>query len=219
MFKVNGVRLLMGVFVSLAAALPMATSVGRPMPVEETGPAAMQRGGAPRLAAGTFLVATRSLPDPNFRETVVLLVAYAPKNGAAGLIINRRTEVPLRRVLPDLPAPRGSGTVAFAGGPVTPDEVKGLSRSPLFRNDGYRVLPDLVLFGSRDALEQAIAAGATADRLRVYLGYSGWNQGQLEREIARGDWHVMVADSEMVFSPEPEGVWRRLIRLTDVLVG
>ena len=108
---------------------------------------------------------------------------------------------------------------AFAGGPVTPNEVRGLSRSPLFRNDAYRVLSDLVLFGSRDALEQAIAAGATADRLRVYLGYSGWSPGQLERETARGDWHVMAGDSAMVFSPEPEGVWRRLIRLTDVLVG
>ncbi len=119
-------------------------------------------------------------------------------------------------MLPDLPAPRGSDTVAFDGGPVSPDEVKGLSRSPLFRTDAYRVRPDLVLFGSRDAIDQAIAAGATADRLRVYLGYSGWTQGQLEREIARGDWHIVSGDTAVVFSREPEGVWRQLIRLTDV---
>jgi putative transcriptional regulator len=75
------------------------------------------------------------------------------------------------------------------------------------------------LFGSRNALEQAIDAGVTADRLRVYLGYSGWSPGQLEREIARGDWRIVAGDSEIIFSPEPEGIWRRLIRLTDVLVG
>jgi hypothetical protein len=69
------VRLLMCAFASLAAGLPIATSVGRAAPVEQPRPAAMQRGGAPRLAAGTFLVAARELPDPNFRETVVLLVA------------------------------------------------------------------------------------------------------------------------------------------------
>ena len=98
-------------------------------------------------------------------------------------------------------------------------DVKGLWRSPLLRDETVRVLPDTVLLGSPEALAQAIAAGATADGLRVYLGCAGWSPGQLEREIARGDWHLAAGDAAAVFSPEPDGEWRRLIRLTDVIAG
>ncbi|MBN1835703.1 MAG: YqgE/AlgH family protein, partial [Spirochaetales bacterium] len=45
-------------------------------------------------ARGTFLVASRELVDPNFRQTVVLLLEYG-KEGAVGLVANRPSEVPL----------------------------------------------------------------------------------------------------------------------------
>jgi putative transcriptional regulator len=183
-------------------------------------PAAGLQSAATRdLAIGSFLVAARQIGDPNFREAVIVLIAYDRKRGAAGFIINRRTDVMLRRAVPDLPVPRGAQEMAFSGGPVLPDEARALWRSPLVRGEVPRVLPDTVLLGSRDALQQAIGAGASADRLRVYFGYSGWGPGQLEREIARGDWHVARGDSAVVFSPEPEGVWRQQIRLADVIVA
>jgi putative transcriptional regulator len=183
-------------------------------------PGAAQKGGAkPGLAVGNLLVAAREIGDPNFRETVVVLVSYGTKAGAAGFVVNRRTDVPVRRVLPDLLIPRGTQPVAYDGGPVSRKEPRGLWRSPLPLDVANRVLPDTVLLGSPAALDQAIAAGATGDQLRVYLGYAGWSPGQLEREIARGDWHVMPGDSAIVFSPEPEGVWRRQIRLADVIIA
>ena len=68
------------------------------------------------LAVGRLLVARRGLGDGNFGESVVLLFAYATRDGAAGLIINRRSTVPTSRVLPELPTPRGSETMLFLGG-------------------------------------------------------------------------------------------------------
>ncbi len=50
------------------------------------------------LSAGKLLVASRALADPNFAETVVLLV-HCDAQGVVGLILNRRTDVPLSRVL------------------------------------------------------------------------------------------------------------------------
>src|SRR6185503_15171621 len=54
------------------------------------------------LAAGKFLVASRELLDPNFAETVVLLVRYEP-DSVLGLIVNRRTKVSIARAFPELP--------------------------------------------------------------------------------------------------------------------
>jgi len=50
------------------------------------------------LAAGKLLVASRDLADPNFAQTVVLLIRYDVQ-GVVGLVLNRRTDLPLSRVL------------------------------------------------------------------------------------------------------------------------
>jgi putative transcriptional regulator len=169
------------------------------------------------LATGKLLVATRSLADRTFAESVVLLFSYA-KDGAAGLVLNRPSSVPLARALPDLAIPKGGTPVVFFGGPVALTGVRALLRSRDGRIDGYRVLPDVYLLGTREAVDGAVADGITADRLRLYAGYAGWGAGQLEREVRRRDWFVLDGDSEIVFDAHPETLWRREIRLTDVIV-
>jgi hypothetical protein len=69
------------------------------------------------LAAGKILVATRDAPDPLFTESVVLLVRYN-ETGALGLMVNRRTTVPISRALSDLQGAAGHSDPVFVGGPV-----------------------------------------------------------------------------------------------------
>src|SRR5437660_5890103 len=78
----------------IAAAAALLDDGARPAPAQSTQTHA--------LAAGKFLVASRDLLDPNFAETVVLLVHYE-EDGVVGLIINRRTRIPVARLFPDLP--------------------------------------------------------------------------------------------------------------------
>jgi putative transcriptional regulator len=85
-------------------------------------------------------------------------------------------------------------------------------------SDSRRVIDDVHMITSREALESALASGAKPNELRVYLGYSGWGPGQLEIEMARGAWHVLPADADLVFDPEPDSVWRRQIDRTERLI-
>lgn len=169
------------------------------------------------LAAGKLVVAARGLPDPNFRETVVLLLQYS-REGAAGLVLNRPSTVPLSRALPGVEQTAGVAATAFMGGPVSQGAVLALSRvacgaCPLVRRDVY-------LVNTPEALKQRLAAGADVRRLRVYIGYAGWGAGQLEAEARAGAWRVLEADARVVFDPEPQSLWRRLIKRTeDVLAG
>jgi putative transcriptional regulator len=172
---------------------------------------------SPKLEPGVFLVAARGLADRHFAESVVLLFAYSARDGAAGLILTRPAASPVRSAVPDLPIPRAADPRVFFGGPVAPAEPRALWRSGTASAAFPRLLPDVTFLGSLEAIDAAIANGATAQNLRVYAGYAGWSPNQLERELARGDWHVRPGESAIVFSTEPLSLWQRLIRMTDVL--
>ena len=48
--------------------------------------------------------------------------------------------------------------------------------------------------------------------LRVFAGHAGWDGGQLEDEVAQGAWYVVPSQPADLFSPEPESLWRTVLR-------
>lgn len=176
--------------------------------------AQLRSGSVKELAIGKLLVAARGLPDPNFAETVILLAEHS-KEGSMGLIINRRTDVSLARVFPNMKPSHGPPSPLYVGGPVSPDGVLALLRSTAPKADRRRVLDDVFMVATPEGLEESLSAGTAQDHFRVYLGYAGWGPGQLERETLHGSWHVFQADTAVVFDPDPETLWKRQIRRTE----
>jgi putative transcriptional regulator len=167
-----------------------------------------------RLQPGVFLYASPQLRDPNFSQTVVLLVEYGSK-GAMGLVIDRPTEVLASELLKDAKALRG--LQVYWGGPVQPEAVFGLVTTGQPSKEAVRVIDGLYLTGKQQDLEAAARGGKAEERVRIYLGYAGWGAGQLEGEVMRDGWLVTPGDPAAVFSPEPEKVWRRAYQLLDRL--
>jgi putative transcriptional regulator len=158
------------------------------------------------LKAGVFLYAAPDLPDPNFAETVVLLIEHG-RDGSLGLVIDRPSEVPLTEVLG-----KGAGLEglrAYWGGPVQPETVLGLIRTDSPGEKMARVLDGVYLTGSRPDLAAAARGKRAEERVRVYRGYAGWGKGQLETEIEAGGWLITHANASAIFSTDPEGVWQR----------
>jgi putative transcriptional regulator len=172
---------------------------------------------ASALAKGKFLIAGRDLRDPNFAESVVLLVEYND-DGAMGLIINNRTEVGLSRLLPDIEELKEREDDLFIGGPVQRKSMLlTLVRSRTKPNESNHVFADVYVTGRVAVLEQVIEMGWEADRFRAYAGYAGWGAGQLDNEVARGDWHIVPGDTDTVFAAKPADVWKRLIERASML--
>ncbi len=166
------------------------------------------------LGVGRLLVSARGLSDPNFAESVVLLIRY-DQEGALGLIINRRTRASISRVLTNVEtAKRGSDPV-YLGGPVELDAVFALLRSQKKPDETTSLLDQVYLVSSKAPLEKALAASSGPDDLRVYVGYSGWDVGQLENEVRLGGWWIFGASAGVVFDPNPDTMWSRLIARTD----
>jgi putative transcriptional regulator len=159
---------------------------------------------------GVFLVAKPGMVDPRFQRTVVLLLAHSDK-GTLGLIINRPTEVPLSRVLPDLEAPDAERHALFFGGPVGMDMLIFLLRGAAPPEHARHVMTDVYYSADRDTLEQLLVKRKARSELRMYIGHSGWGPGQLGAEIARGDWLLVRADSETVFEKDLQTIWPQLM--------
>jgi putative transcriptional regulator len=171
------------------------------------------------LAAGKLLVASRDLGDPNFAQTVILLVHYDEGQGAVGLVVNKRTDVPVSRVFKDLKEAKGRNDPVYIGGPVELNSVMALLKSSSKPEGSSRVFGDVYLISDKDLLTQTLASRAEAMVFHTYIGYAGWGAGQLEHEVELGAWHIMPADAGTVFHADPDSVWPRLIRRTETQIA
>ncbi|MEE9309003.1 MAG: YqgE/AlgH family protein [Spirochaetia bacterium] len=163
--------------------------------------------------AGTFLVAARSLRDPNFSRTVVFLIDY-DSAGAFGLIIDRPTGHTMAELWPDI-----TGLEAYSvyfGGPVFPHHLLFLFRSDSGTEDTRRVFRGVYLGSDELVLKRILAEGE--DEFRVYAGHAGWASGQLDNEIARGDWYILPAERAFIFHQGPSRIWEELIQRVDIQV-
>jgi putative AlgH/UPF0301 family transcriptional regulator len=171
------------------------------------------------LAIGKFLVASRDLGDPNFAKTVILLVHYSDDQGAVGLVLNRRTDVPISRVFQDLKEAKGRTDPVYVGGPVELNSVLALLKTKTKPENASRVFGDVYLISNKDVLKATMASGAEASVFHAYVGYAGWGAGQLEHEVELGAWHIMAADSATVFQADPDSVWQRMIQRTEAQIA
>jgi putative transcriptional regulator len=167
------------------------------------------------LAKGKFLVASRRLRDPNFKETVVLLIDYG-QDGAMGLVINRPSEIKLATVFPDIKELKERKDTIYVGGPVSVNQMLLLVGTSQMPEESQEVITDVYISSSWKVLERLMKNAAKDERFRIFAGYAGWAPNQLDFERSRGDWHVLKADAETVFDRKPSEIWQELILRTSV---
>lgn len=156
---------------------------------------------------GRLLIASPSLLDPNFRRTVVLITVHG-EEGAMGIVLNRPAPAPVAEAVPHLEHLVPDGDAVFVGGPVQPEAVTALAEVSdteelaLHVFDGVGFLP----------AELGTGAEAATVRARVFAGYAGWDDGQLEAELDESAWIVEPALVDDVFSDSPETLWSDVLR-------
>ncbi|MHA1567181.1 MAG: YqgE/AlgH family protein [Alphaproteobacteria bacterium] len=161
---------------------------------------------------GQLLVAADTMTDPRFEHTVIYVVDHSAQSGTLGLVVNQPLgDIPLKEFLDSIgaktPAPVGQ-IRAYYGGPVEPSRVfLLLPPSPQANNDST---PAVVT--TLDNVLNAINDENRPEQSILTLGYAGWSSGQLEAEIAAGDWHVIPFDETLVFGGENEQMWGRALQ-------
>ena len=161
-------------------------------------------------SAGSFLVATDTLRDPSFSETVILILHYA-SDGALGVAVNRPTWVDAAETFPDAEYLENYSGNVFFGGPVARSNLVALFRLETSDDpDLQPIIDDVYVTADPEFLIDLVSDEETDDRLRLFAGHTAWEGGQLEREIESGGWRVVPATANHVFAAEPLRLWTDL---------
>jgi len=170
-------------------------------------------GAAGRLEPGALLVAAPGLVDPNFRRTVVYVIDHCGE-GTLGVVLNRPSEVAVIDVLPSWGPHTSRPPAVFVGGPV--EQRTALCLAALRTGEDATSVAGVVgvrgpvalvdLDGDPDVVAPRVRG------LRVFAGYSGWDSGQLVREIGQGDWLVVAALPDDVLAPPGFDLWGHVLR-------
>lgn len=158
-----------------------------------------------------FLVASPRITDPNFRETVVLIIQHTPMM-SRGVIINRPLETPLARLTPDHESIEQAKQSVYFGGPVALPGLSFMFRSNQRPKGSVHVIDDLYIDDNPVLLKDVLKRSGAAGRVRVYAGHAGWGPGQLQSEIEGGSWFATRATPDFVFHENPQSIWGELVK-------
>jgi putative transcriptional regulator len=158
---------------------------------------------------GRILIAEPFLPGTYFNRSVVLLVAYSNK-GAVGFILNKKVDISIQDILPGFPEIEAN---VYLGGPVATDSIYFIHKLGKKLPGSIHVLGDLYWGGDFEILKQQVKSGQLnpAD-IRFFVGYSGWDSGQLEQEIKEDSWLVNDVEEETVMRELDQASWADFVK-------
>ncbi len=161
---------------------------------------------------GKVLISEPFLEDGIFHRSVILLTQYSPKDGAMGFVLNKL--VPENYKLKQLVEEYGNLKLNIGyGGPVELEKMFYIHTLPPEELPySMQIMPGLFWGGDYEVLKRKILSGeVSTDKVRFFIGYSGWAPLQLESELERDAWIVGEITPELVLTPDPE-LWRKILQ-------
>lgn len=154
---------------------------------------------------GILLIADPFLKDPNFTRTVVFLTEHRDE-GTVGFVLNRQYENSLDELIPEI---EGNKIPVYYGGPVQMNTIHFLHRYPKDIPGGVEIMKGVFWGGDFDCVVNMIQNGKLdQDKIRFFIGYSGWSTGQLDGEMKEKTWLTVEATRQLIFHPNAEEIWR-----------
>ncbi len=159
---------------------------------------------------GRFLISEPSLRDFYFSKSVVLLVEHNTLEGTIGLIINKPVHLKLNEVVKDFPE---VDFPLFLGGPVHPERLFYLHTLGEQIPGSIEVQDNLYWGGDIKKLMEMIELNlVTPSQVKFFIGYAGWEPGQLDREMGENSWIVSQSSVKCVLADKPETLWSNILK-------
>lgn len=156
----------------------------------------------------TLLIADPFLKDNHFTRSVVFLCNH-DKEGSFGFSLNKKFDYHLNDLIehiqiPDIPV--------FVGGPVGNDALHFLHQFPSIA-DAQKINDGLYWGGNFEDVVSLLHSGAyDSNKIKFFVGYSGWGANQLQEEMKDKSWLVAEADSKIIFETSYDLVWKESVK-------
>jgi len=162
--------------------------------------------------SGRVLIAEPFLNDTYFKRSVVFITEHKAE-GSVGFVLNKPVELKVQDVIQNFPFIDSGISI---GGPVNTNTLHYIHTLGDLLPDSVKVLDNIYWGGDFETLKKFIAEGKIKkDQIRFFLGYSGWSEQQLEKELKENAWLVTNINSEMIMKGEEEGFWNQILEKMD----
>ena len=159
--------------------------------------------------AGNILISEPLMNDFHFGRSVVLLIDHVESEGSFGIIINNTLNVSVNHIVDVFPDFEG---LVFLGGPVADNQLFFIHTLGPLIPDSEPIMEGLYWGGDVETLKTLISIGiANESNTRFYLGYAGWDAGQLVTELVRNSWLVSETSAKQFFSVQPDRMWQTFV--------
>ena len=162
-----------------------------------------------KLKIGKLLISEPSIiGDFSFNRSVILLADINMK-GSVGFIINK----PLRYTINDLIPEIKATFKIYNGGPVEQNSLYFIHNVPHLIPNSVEISNGIYWGGEYEITKELINNGKiTTNNIRFFLGYTGWEQDQLEAEIAENSWIITQNNYENKLIGESASLfWKKQI--------
>jgi putative transcriptional regulator len=157
---------------------------------------------------GRILISDPFLNDAYFKRSVVFITEHNEK-GSVGFVLNKPVDVDISEILVDLPSLDAAISV---GGPVGTDAVHYIHRLGAMIPNSVEVMKDIWWGGDFEVVKQLLKERLLdSTNIRFFVGYSGWQPAQLEREISEDSWVVSELDSGRIFNTRTRESWQAVL--------
>jgi len=162
-----------------------------------------------KVKKGRVLLAEPFMLDQNFKRAVILLCEHE-MDGSLGFILNKPLEMTVNELIADFPEFEAP---VFYGGPVKTDTIHYIHSVGDLLEDSKQIARGVYWGGNFDQLKSLIKSGLIEPRdIRFFVGYSGWDLGQLAEEMKIRSWVLANMDTNYVFSNKTKNLWQNIMR-------
>lgn len=159
-------------------------------------------------AKGRVLISEPFVNDDYFTKSVILLCDYKDE-GAFGFVLNNYIDQPINEVIDDF---SDFDTKISIGGPVETNLLFFIHTRPDVIDDSIEILPGLFMGGQFSQIKELVEAGELKNNeIKFFLGYSGWDKGQLDDEIASNSWFVANVSTDTLMNYHGDDIWQKLL--------
>ncbi len=161
-----------------------------------------------KIKKGRVLLAEPFMLDPNFKRAVILLCEHE-MDGSLGFILNKPLEMTVNELIADFPE---FDAPVFYGGPVKTDTIHYIHNAGDLLEDSKRIGRGVYWGGNFVQLKTLIKSGLIESKdIRFFVGYSGWDFGQLEEEMKIRSWVVAHMNANYVFNNKVKMLWKDIM--------
>ena len=161
-------------------------------------------------APGILLIADPFLKDPNFLRTVILLCEHR-EEGSFGFVLNKQIEQTLGELITDL---EGFQMPVYYGGPVQMNTIHFLHQYPDLIPDSCKINNNIYWGGNFETVTALIKNNSIdLNKIKFFVGYSGWGDGQLTNELKEKSWLTVSATHSLVFNTQHDDIWKGSLQL------